>query len=216
VTGDGVKRLRTPNSVQVLDPGECKTFAAVFFLILVTASGGSSRKPVGATSLFSSLSESRELICFDQPEDDIDFVTLHNILYFIYIGRVNLPSPGEKPEDDPPPEGFPKTPDPFMLFKNADKFLLPELKEYCSYFLTRSLTPSTVVLRLFHPDVQLYPELKARYIEYFTGNFEAVKATKEWEDVAGRELDENESLYVTRYRTRLMFELFSKLGGAKK
>lgn len=171
---------------------------------------------MGSTRSTASLSDNREVIFFDDPEDDIDFVTLHNILYFIYIGRVNLPSPGEKPEDNPPPAGFPETPDPFMLFRNADKFLMSELKEYCSLYLASGLTPSNVVQRLFHPDTQLYPDLKALYIEYFTANFEDVKITEEWERVAGREPEGDESLYVSRYRTRLMFELFSKLSVSQK
>jgi hypothetical protein len=34
----------------------------------------------------------RETIYLDDSADDIDFVTMHSILYFIYIGYISLPS----------------------------------------------------------------------------------------------------------------------------
>ena len=119
----------------------------------------------------------------DDPADDIDFITLHNILYYIYIGRVNLPLPlyREEQDDEPIPEGFPDEPDPFCLFRNANKFLLPSLKELCLYNLEHGVTPQNVAERLFHPDCKYYEELKELYLNYLIENYDEVKETEGWE-----------------------------------
>src|SRR5271154_6608178 len=105
-----------------------------------------------STSSSSDTSDTRQVIYFTDPKDDIDFVTLHNILYFIYIGCVNLPFPQEEADSEPLPDGYPNEADPFRLFRAADRFLLPTLKERCFLHLKHGVTTKNVVERLFHPD----------------------------------------------------------------
>jgi hypothetical protein len=150
-------------------------------------------------------SDDRQVIYLDDPVHDIDFVTLHNILYFIYTGCVNLPFPPDEPDIDPLPEGYPDVPDPFRLFRNADKFLLLSLKERCYFHLEKSLTISNVVERLFHPDCGQHPELKEFYYNYLIANYDEVKETEEWECMICN--DEDVSPSVARYRSRLLFDI---------
>jgi hypothetical protein len=136
-------------------------------------------------------------------------VTLHNILYFIYIGCVNLPLPYEAPRRDPLPEGYPDEPDPYCLFRNADKFLLLSLKE-CSYFhLKHSIMPNNVAERLFHADCEHHQELKEVYFDYLIANYDQVKETEEWERVVCNEEDVPRS--VAKYRARLLFDISKKV-----
>ena len=73
--------------------------------------------------------DDRQVVYMDDPEDDIDFVTLHNILYYIYSGSINMHIKREGDQDYEFPEGYPEESDPFCVFRNADKFLLTSLKE---------------------------------------------------------------------------------------
>jgi hypothetical protein len=152
------------------------------------------------------LLDDRRTIFLDDPADDIDFVTLHNILYFIYIGCVNLP--GLK-VDKPLPEGYPEEADPFLLYRNADKFLLPDLKDRCLYSLECSVTVENVAERLFHPGCQYHEDLKAMYLDYLLFHYDAVKDTKGWESaVVNGDVDTPSTV---RYRLRLLFDISRKV-----
>jgi hypothetical protein len=159
---------------------------------------------LGLPSLQSSETfDDRETIYFNDPADDIDFVTLHNILYFIYIGCVNLPLPNEDREE-PLPEGYPEEACPFRLFRNADRFLLPALKEHCLFNLEHGVTPQNVSERLFHPDCEHHPELKEFFYQYLITNFDQVKETEGWERAV---CNDETSPSTFRYRSRLLFEI---------
>jgi hypothetical protein len=145
----------------------------------------------------------------DQPEDDIDFVTLHNILYYIYIGCVNLPFSPHESDTEPLPDGYPDEADPFLLFRAADKFLLPSLQEQCYFDLQHGVTVQNVADMLFHPDCEHHTELKQHFMDYIVANFTEVKDTDGWE----RALCEDDvSPSVSRYRARLLLEITRKLG----
>ena len=105
--------------------------------------GTTSQGPCASSASDANVSDTRQIIYLDEPADDIDFVTLHNILYFIYIGCVNLPLLEEDQIEEPFPEGYPDEADPFRLYKNADKFLLPALKERCSMTSSMALRLKT-------------------------------------------------------------------------
>jgi hypothetical protein len=150
----------------------------------------------------------------DDPADDIDFVTLHNILYFIYIGCVNLPFPQGKPDSDPLPEGYPDEADPFRLLRNADKFLLPSLKEYCYFHLQYSITIKKVAELLFNPDCAKHPELKDFYFRYLVANYDEVKKTEEWERVVC--MDEDVPPSLATYRSRLVFDITKESSTSQK
>jgi hypothetical protein len=153
--------------------------------------------------------ETRDIVYLDDPADNIDFITLHNILYFIYIGCINLRFPGIQ-RTDPLPGGYPDEADPFLLYRNADKFLLPKLKYHCYFHLENNLTPDTVPDMLFHAECQHHPELKELFLEYIVANFNDVKDTEGWERAVCQD-DDDVSPSVARYKSRLILEISKKL-----
>jgi hypothetical protein len=159
-----------------------------------------------SSSASDEVSDGRQIIYLDDPADDIDFVTLHNILYFIYIGCVNLPLPREDQIEEPLPEGYPDEADPFLLFRNADKFLLPALKERCLFNLEHGVTAENVAERLFHPDCEYHEDLKEFYFNYLVANYDAVKDTQGWER-AVCSINDDVPASTARYRTRLLLDI---------
>ena len=153
------------------------------------------------------VSDNREIIYLDDPSDDIDFVTLYNILYFIYIACVNLPLPKRV---EALPEGYPDEADPFQLYRNADKFLLPSLKKLCLYNLQNSVAVENVAERLFNPDCEDHEGLKETYFNYLIANYDAVKDTEGWK-CAVCDISDDVTPSTVRYRSRLLFDISKKL-----
>jgi hypothetical protein len=134
---------------------------------------------------------------------DVDFVTLHNALYYIYTGVANLGSLSDL--FDAPPEGFPEKADPFCLAQLARKFCLKELEEDCAFELKNGITVDNVAERLFHPFCKDNKELKQAYLDYLLQNYDQVKKTKGWEHAVFGE--ENESSEMRKYRTHLFYDV---------
>ena len=131
----------------------------------------------------------RVIIYMDKVADDIDFITMHNILYYLYTGCVNLRLRFSKREEFPPdqiahPDGYPPKAEPLSLYKNAKKLLLDDLKDYCIKYLKATLSVNNVSKRLFARDEDLegHDELVEMYVEYILTNFDKVKLTKEWKN----------------------------------
>jgi hypothetical protein len=127
--------------------------------------------------------ETRLSLYFNDPEDYIDFVTLHNIIYYIYTKSVNLRIDGihmYPATDKDLIAGHPPSPDPFDLYHNAKKFLLDPLAEYCFEYLRMSTTGSNVHERLFRLDTQLqhHDTLRNMYLEQLVSNYDSIKSTK--------------------------------------
>jgi len=130
------------------------------------------------------------------PEDDVDFVTMHNILYYIYVGCVNLPFPGSERWKNkfPEPADFPSEADAFQLYKSSKKFLVSDLSDHCLRYLKLSLTPCNVSERLFNGDndLQYHDEVVEAYIEYLLSNYDKVKVTDTWKESLRREYGDDE------------------------
>jgi hypothetical protein len=90
-------------------------------------------------------------IHLDEEKDDIDIVTLHNIVYYLYTGCVNIkfPLPYEDDFRYVRPVGFPPPADPYLLYKNARKFLIDGLTHHTFEVLWETLRPENVIDRLF-------------------------------------------------------------------
>lgn len=146
------------------------------------------------------------------PEDDIDFVTLHNVLYYLYTGTVNLHARQES-NNISFPEGYPEEPDPFLLYRNADKFLLPALKKRCYDQLKNCITAQNVAERLFHKECEHHEELRALYLEYVFANYDKVKSTDGWKQVFYSDF-EDVPISVTRYRFYILHKISQKVVGA--
>lgn len=116
------------------------------------------------------------------PIKDFDFVTMHNILYFLYTGCVNLHFGNVKEQDLP---GYPDKADPFSLFCAADFYDIKTLQERCFRFLMDTRTPDNICSRLFNQacKVYQYTELREKYITFLLEHYDEVKAKEDWEMV---------------------------------
>ncbi len=151
--------------------------------------------------------DNRYIVHLDDPEDDIDFVTLHNILYYIYTGVVNLHTTAPDPQELP--HGYPEEPDPYELYRNADKFLLPDLKETCLGFIDAALTPTRVVEWLFNINSKGYEILIAGFIRYLVANFKEIRETEAWITAISNIAEA--PLSVRSYQLSLIQEIMSQL-----
>jgi hypothetical protein len=154
----------------------------------------------------------RAVISMDRPEDDINFITLHNILYYLYTGCVNLRFESAKypHKKTSHPPGYPLQPDPFELYKNAKKFLIKPLSDYCLQYLEVSLTPRNVIKRLFREDgvLKYYDEIAKLYVKYVLANFDEVKKCEDWVQVRNFEESDPE---VRELNRKILFDIIDKL-----
>lgn len=155
-----------------------------------------------AVELDSRRREEREIISID----DVDPTTMHNILYYLYTGCVNLHFFG----DGKYPAGYPKVADPFLLYRAANMYLLEELENRCYHYLCSTCTPENVIERLFNnPECAYHDRIRSMYLEYLKKNFESVKATKQWEEMWLDMKDCSEQLIA--HKSRLLLEITSKM-----
>jgi hypothetical protein len=153
---------------------------------------------VGAGS--DALTAPEVVITLNSLEDEVDFITLHNILYYLHVGCVNLPFPesgyylGDK-DIYQHPEGFPMEVDAFTLYKASNKFLISDLADHCFQFLKLTLTPSNVSERLFHgdSDLRLYDSLVELYFQFLLDNYEKVRETDSWSEALRREYGDDDA-----------------------
>jgi hypothetical protein len=153
---------------------------------------------LGATS--DVRTEPEVVINLNSPDDDIDFITLHNILYYLHVGCVNLPFPGSRQnlgdnETYKHPEGFPNEVDAFALYKASNKFIISDLTDHCFQFLKLTLTPTNVSERLFHgdSDLRLYDDLVEVYFKFLLDNYDKVKDTDGWNEALRREYGDDDA-----------------------
>ena len=153
--------------------------------------------------------DDRQVIYLNDLDDDIEFVTFHNILYYMYTGVVNLHLQRIEDAGYDFPEGSPEEPDPFSLFLNADRFLLTGLKDVCFRHLVYGVTIENVAERLFHRDCERHQELKDHYFSYLVDNFDKVKETPGWKQAMTYE--DGILASVVRYRMGLFYEISKRL-----
>ena len=162
--------------------------------------------------------ETRLTLYLNEPEDDIDFVTLHNIIYYIYTKSVNLRLSGllrEYPANDTGLiVGHPPSPDPFDLYRNAKKFLLDPLADYCFEYL-RSTTYFNIPERLFRRDTELkhHDKLRELFLKKLIENYEWVKTTTRWREIVCNELDI--SAETRQHHEQLLFEITQRLSPSR-
>jgi hypothetical protein len=114
------------------------------------------------------------------PSDDIDFVTMHNVLYFLYTGRVNLHFRHVRGHILP---GYPQKADAFNLFCAADFYCLQTLQDRCFQYLLATMTPNNICSRLFDKRYGLYKELKDKYVTFLLQHYNKVKTKDDWKSL---------------------------------
>lgn len=143
----------------------------------------------------------------DDPKDKIDFVTLHNILYYLYTGCVNLHL-GDHGIISLPKD-YPDVPDAFTLYQVADKLLLDSLKHRCFRYLETSMTPFIISERLFNSDLEHFNELREMYLDYLLQNWNEVKGSQGWEDIVTNKQDVG--LTARTYQESTLLEITKRL-----
>ena len=149
--------------------------------------------------------DSRQVISMDSLADGIDFVTLHNILYFIYSGIVNLIVDDGGPKYKSIPPNFPSAPNPFDLYRTAEKLLLDTLKDRCFRHLKDTTTTYNAAERLFHPDCVIDNGLRKLFMDFVLKNFDLVKYTDGWKNAVI--MEEDVSPKLRQYRQFTLFEI---------
>jgi hypothetical protein len=147
----------------------------------------------------------RQIISMDPLADGIDFVNLHNILYFIYTGIVNLIVGNGGPKYKALPPNFPSAPNPFDLYRNAGKLLLDTLKDRCFRHLKDTTTTYNAAERLFHPDCAFDDDLRTLFMDFVLENFDQVKYTDGWKKAVN--MEEDVSPQLRQYHHSILFEI---------
>jgi hypothetical protein len=116
--------------------------------------------------------------------DDVDFVTFHNILYFLYTGRIN---PQDQREEVTRPSEEPEVcsleePCPMSLFRAADMYLIEPLRQQSLRFLVKTCDRYNISDRLFDITIQSFEDLKTEYLKYMVENFNQVRDTDNWRE----------------------------------
>ena len=158
--------------------------------------------------------DSRLIVYFNTEDDDIDFVTLHNLIYWMYTNSVNLRDRGLCPfpaNDTALVTGHPAEADAFDLYRNAKKLLLEPLQDYCFDYLKRTTYDFNIIRRLFRPDAALqhHDLLREWYLEKLIEDYDCVKNKDEWRRIMCNELDV--SAETRQYHETLLFELSKRL-----
>jgi len=141
----------------------------------------------------------------------VDFVTVHNILYYIYTGCVNLHVPLNGPKYITPPEGYPDEADPFRLYRSADKFLLHDLKGHCFHYIKAATgdDPRKAIQWLFDYNCGHHDELREHCLGRVLARYDELKESEEWRKVVLNEEDVPPS--VRQYQERILYEISMRL-----
>src|SRR5271170_3774097 len=124
-----------------------------------------SMKPGFNDTSTATTTDSRLIVYFNTEDDDIDFVTLHNLIYWMYTNSVNLRDRGLCPfpaNDTALVTGHPAEADAFDLYRNAKKLLLDPLQDYCFDYLKRTAYDFNIIDRVFRPDAKPQHRLAER------------------------------------------------------
>jgi len=148
--------------------------------------------------------------------DDIDFITMHNLLYFLYTRCVNLHHNCSFTQEDFERwvAGYPDRADPFALYRAANMYMLRDLEDLCYRYLALTCTPNNICQRLLgNPECLYYDKLKDTYFDYIIQNYDAVKMTKEWEDMLLNLGDCSPE--TMEYRSKLLLDISKMTFGVK-
>lgn len=143
---------------------------------------------------------------------DMNFNTLHNLLYFLYTGYVNLhyPSPNDYSAQFKVP-GYPEPVEPFEMYRAADMYLVAPLVERCLLYMLDSDNISNNVARAFDIASEPYEDLREGLVTYLAKRYDEVKGTREWKEAI---LAMNDSPpEELKYQTKILLQITNRLRG---
>jgi len=122
----------------------------------VFASGFSEGISVIKGSTYENVNEKRVV------STEVDFDTLHNVLYYLYTNQITFHSkPGKES-----PTG-PRTVDVQGIYEVADRFLLTRLKDKALDFLRHSCDIQNVTGRMFGEFARMHEDMNLEYLFFF-------------------------------------------------
>jgi len=149
--------------------------------------------------------------------DNVKFTTMHNIVYYLYTGKVNMHYSANDDGSyfDPsytftPPEGHPPAADPFELYLAANMFLLEEIEHRTERYLRLTCSVENILSRLGDVRLEPYDALREFYIE-FVARSDILDVVRK--QPAFKELVEgvDEIPEKSNYRREIIHQLFMKL-----
>lgn len=112
---------------------------------------------------------------------EIEFHTLHNILYYLYTDQITLHSkPGREPTIGP------RTVDVQSIYEAADQFLLPRLKDKAQKFLDHTCDIQNITARVFGEFSRKHELLNLIYSYFFRSHLPLIVQTIEFHDYFNR------------------------------
>ena len=159
----------------------------------------------------------------DQPNrtiirvEDIDFTTMHNILYYLYTGCVNLHHYyhnvlGQCEEVEP--DAYPNEADALQLYHAANQFLIEDLETRCYFYLSSTCTLENITQRLFNNAKCTHHEkILNMYLDYVIKNFDSIKMSKEWEETLRNMKDSSPELLA--HQTEMLLKITQRTVGVK-
>lgn len=146
----------------------------------------------------------------DISTDDIGFVTMHNLLYYLYTGMVNLHYGDTRQKL---PQGYPEEANASELFRVADMYGVGPLADRCFNYLMSTNTPENICGRLFDFRCEPYQNLRDAYINFLLPHYSEVKDTEGWKELflKMQYLTDEE----TKYRASVLLEITDKLAYAQ-
>jgi len=139
--------------------------------------------------------------------DGFHFVTLHNLLYFLYTGYVNMHFNG--PGFDFP-DGYPELEvSPFELYRLADMYMVQALVDRCFRFLVHTNSAENISRRLFNIQCEPYQDLRKVYMDFLIANHSKVITTDAWKETLLQ--TENLGPAERRYWGELLLDITAKL-----
>jgi len=142
-----------------------------------------------------------------------DFVTIHNVLYFLYTGSTNLHWNTDEVHGQMQnkPDGYPDPADAYLLYKAADMYLMKTLKDLCSSYLVATCTSDNVVDALFNnTELILFEDLWNTYIEYVAQCYQKIKETEHWENLL-HDLAGDSDSEMLEYQRKTLARILLKL-----
>ena len=134
--------------------------------------------------------------------NDLDYVTVHNLLYFQYTGRVHHHDRDTAmPLTHELPKGYPAEADAFTLYRAANMYLLDGLQKRCRKCLVETCTPENISDRLFDTDVKYHEPLARADMTFLLKNYEEVKELPAWDALF---FDRDGSVADYQYRLLLL------------
>jgi hypothetical protein len=104
-----------------------------------------------------------------------DFDVLHAILYYLYTGRITFDT-----EINAPSTIGPKIIDSTVIYVQADRLLLGDLKKIAFDFFKSALGVDNVTAYTFNEDLCLHKEIESYCSEFFANHLEQVVESDEY------------------------------------